>query len=219
MDFDFAKLFEDGREVDSADFGRVTLRRHDAGELLLTTGRVVACDPSEAAEAAPFGVAIEPGRYPVSLSVARFDDGDERVAGALLSFGAGAAVRWELALLPGEDPADLGEGEVFGYGAESSYGCLLDEEAADLYADAAASDESDVDERIGAALDAAYVDTWSWANLVLDERTGLNLIVFSAGLGEGPYASYFGYDADGRPAALVTDFALFEHSELKGRDG
>ena len=88
---DFAKLFEDGREVESADFGRVVLRPRAAGELVLTTGRVVACDPAVSPETEPFAVALPAGAHPVTLSVAHFDDGDQRVAGAMVAAGPGPA--------------------------------------------------------------------------------------------------------------------------------
>lgn len=209
---DFARLFEDGREVASADFGRVVLRPRGAGELVLTTGRVVACDPLTAPETEPFTVALAPGTYPVSLALAHFEDGDRRVAGALLAAGAGPVVRWELALLPGDDPAELGEGEIYGYGVDSGTGCFMDAEAASLLS--AAEDDESLFDAIADALDSAYVETWSWANVVLDPATGLNVAAFSTGFGDGLYATYAGYDADGRLAALATDFGLFEHAEL-----
>lgn len=211
---DFSKLFEDGRAVESADFGRVVLRRHAAGELRLTTGRVVACDPA-APEIEPFTAAFAPGSHPVVLSVARFEaDGDERVAGAMLAVAGGAPVRWELALVAGQDASELEGDEVFGYGVDSGFGCLLDAEAAERYAGALEEDADALEERIADALDATYVDTWSWANVVVDTAAGLNLVAFSAGMGDGLYASYLGYDEGGNLVALVTDFALFEHADL-----
>ena len=211
---DFSKLFEDGRAVESADSGRVVLRRHAAGELALKTGRVVACDPA-APEVEPFTVGVAPGSYPVFLGDAHFEqDGDERVAGAMLVVSEGAPVRWELALVAGQDASELAGDEVFGYEVDSGFGCLLDAEAAAAYSGALEEDGSSLEERIADALDATYVDTWSWANVAVAPEAGLNLVAFSAGMGDGLYASYFGYDAGGKVVALVTDFALFEHADL-----
>ncbi|WP_426319329.1 DUF4241 domain-containing protein [Pseudoduganella sp. R-43] len=43
----------------------------------------------------------------------------------------------------------------------------------------------------------------------MDPQAGPDCVVsFPAGAGAGPYASYFGYGADGRVASLVTDFAV-----------
>lgn len=210
---DFSKLFEDGREVESSDFGRVVLRRHGAGDLLLTTGRVVACDPGVSPETEPFTVPLPPGSHPVWLGVAHFDDGDQRVAGAMIVAGRGRAVRWEMALLPGESTAGLEAGEIYGYGVDSATGCFMDAEAAAMLSAAAEADE-DVFEVLADEMDKTYVNTWSWANVGLDPETGLNIITFSTGMGDGLYASYAGFDEDGRVVALVTDFGLFEHEEL-----
>jgi Protein of unknown function (DUF4241) len=235
---DFSKLFEDGRAVESADFGRVVLRRHEAGRLAVPSGRVVACDPAAPGEAEAFERAFAPGAHAVVLSVAHFEDGDQRVAAAMLVAGEGAVVSWEMALLAGEDVSELAEDEVFGYATESGVGCLLDAEAAARYAEALEADD-DLFGRVSDAFDDSYVDTWSWANVSLegddggasparDGRAapdgdaggaqggvaGLNLVAFSTGFGDGLYASYFGLDAEGKAVALVTDFALFEHKDL-----
>lgn len=208
----FSRLFEDGKEIDS-EYGTITLRRHEAGDLTVTSGSLVACDPAAALEAEPFTLAVAPGRYPLTLSVAHFEDNDRRVAGAMLRIGEREAVSWQLALLPGEDPVELKEEEIFGYPVDSATGCLMDEGAAQIFIDRLEKDEDFFDE-IGDELEKTYVDTWAWANVVLDEASGLNMIVFSTGMGDGLYASYFGFDAGGEVVCLVTDFSLFEHEEL-----
>ncbi|NET37521.1 MAG: DUF4241 domain-containing protein [Cyanothece sp. SIO1E1] len=52
-----------------------------------------------------------------------------------------------------------------------------------------------------------------WANVVVNEANGANVIAFSSGWGDGGYASYWGYDAKGNLASLVTDFACFDINE------
>lgn len=37
-----------------------------------------------------------------------------------------------------------------------------------------------------------------------------NIIMFTSGWGDGFYASWFGYDAQGHVAALVTDFTVVD---------
>ena len=91
-------------------------------ELVTPTEKIVACDPFVFPESPGFTVQLSPGRYPVVLSVAYFDDGDRRVAYA--------AVR------------------------------------------------------------------------------------ISSGLGDGCYASYFGFDEKGNPMILVTDFGVFGDNEI-----
>jgi hypothetical protein len=211
---DFNKLFEDGRRVNSADFGPVTLRLHEAGHVVLTTGRVVACDPLVAPETEAYTVALPPGRHRLVLSVADFDDGDQRVAGAMLRVGDSEPAAWEMALLPGEDVAALGEDEIFGFGVDSATACLMDAAAARAVAVLQEANAESFFQLVEDEMEKSYVDTWSWAEVVLDEASGLNVVTYSTGLGDGLYASYFGRDASGEVCRLVTDFALFDFEEL-----
>lgn len=206
---DFSKLFEEGKEIDT-EIGRVVLRPRGAGGLTLTSGRVVACDPVASPDMEPFARGLPAGTFPVTLSVAHFEDGDRRVAAALVRFGAGAPASWELALRPSESAAELGEDEVFGYPAESGTGCFMGEEAARLiFSDL---DPEEFADALFGEMEQNYEDTWSWAEVGVGE--GNNLIAFSAGVGEGVYASYFGLDESGEAVCLVTDFSLFEYEQF-----
>ena len=59
--------------------------------------------------------------------------------------------------------------------------------------------------------------TWSWLDWRPSKGCEENIICFSSGWGDGSYASYFGFDADGRPSALVTDFAVLFGKEAPPR--
>jgi hypothetical protein len=208
---DFSRLFEDGRVIKTAEWV-VTLRSRAAGELVLTTGRAVACDPFTSPDEEPFTRELPTGSFPVVLSVAHFDDGDQRVAAAMVRFADALAVRWEMALVGEDDPSELGEGEIFGYAVESGTGCFMDVEAAESLMDRVEEDERYF-ETVVAALTANEVDTWSWASFVPGEGAA-NVVAFSSGVGDETYASYFGLDADGNVVSLVTDFSLFEPEEM-----
>ena len=208
---DFSKLFEEGREI-ATEIGRVVLRMKRAGELTVTSGRVVGCDPLTSPDTEPFGRAVPAGNFPVTLSVAHFEDGDRRVAAALVRFDGRAPARWELALHEGEDASELEEGEVFGYPVDSGTGCFMDDEAARLLTEG--SDDEEFAVALEDELERTYEDTWSWANVEIDVDSGLNVVAFSAGVGDGLYASYFGLDEAGEVVCLVTDFSLFEYEEF-----
>jgi hypothetical protein len=60
-------------------------------------------------------------------------------------------------------------------------------------------------EEMIAAMDRAYVHTWSWLDMEFGEG---NLVAFSSGVGDGAYATYAGFDADGTIAVVVTDFSV-----------
>jgi hypothetical protein len=72
-----SEAFQDGFEAEDPDFGTITLRLHSLGELVLTTGNVVACDPFVFPETLPFAVHVPPGRYSVIVSVATFADNND----------------------------------------------------------------------------------------------------------------------------------------------
>lgn len=208
---DFLQLFAEGKEV-ATEIGRVVLRVKPAGDLSVTSGRVVACDPLVSPDVEPFDRRVPDGTFPVLLSVAHFEDGDRRVAGALLRFAESAPASWELALRPGEEPSALSEGEVFGYPVDSGTGCFMDAETARLVLSGV--DEEEFADALVGEMEKTYEDTWSWANVELDAGAGHNVVAFSAGVGDGLYASYFGLDEAGRVVCLVTDFSLFEFGDL-----
>jgi hypothetical protein len=190
--------------------GRSTLRLRHVADLVVSSGAIVAADgivvlPDEL----PFTVRVPVGRYPVILSLAESDTGDVRVAFARIQFDQGAPVRWELALRPGQDSTKLGRDEIFGYGVDSGTGSFLD-----LAALRQLAGHPDYADRIIADLEAHEVFSWSWAEMVLDEASGANAVVFSSGLGDGVYASYLGYDTSGQVVALVTDFGLLDRASL-----
>jgi len=206
----YAELFVDGRKIQT-EYSGVTLRCHSAGDLVLSTGKIVACDPAVSPDTPPFAIGVPPREYPVLLSVAHYAK-DQRVAYAMLKFNDEKPARWEMALLPNQDLASLKKDEVFCYGVDSATGCFMDAGAAQVLV---ANMDSDVYfEMIAEEMDKTYVDTWSWANITLDTSTGANIICFSTGLGDGVYASYFGLDDEGRALCLVTDFGIFDDKEI-----
>ena len=176
------------------------------GGLQITSGRVVACDPLFMAGAKAFVRRVPAGTYQVTLFIARFSSGDERVAAATLTFGNDAPTRWEHALCPGDDPADLNDGEFFGYGVDSGTGGFMDAVAAELLAKRLSDDESYAD-RIIDEMEQVYQPTRSWGVLRLSEA-GPNFAAFSSGLGDGSYGSWLGV-IDDRVVTLLTDFGAF----------
>jgi hypothetical protein len=208
---DFLKLFAEGKEV-ATEIGRVVLRVKPAGDLSVTSGRVVACDPLVSPDVEPFDRRVPDGTFPVLLSVAHFEDDDRRVAGAMLRFAERPVASWVLALRPGEEASLLDEGEVFGYPVDSGTGCFMDAETARLVLSNV--DEEEFGDALIGEMEKTYEDTWSWANVELDAGAGHNIVAFSTGVGDGLYASYFGLDEAGEAVCLVTDFSLFEFEDL-----
>jgi hypothetical protein len=219
---DYSKAFQDDLVVEYTDeeegdeVETCTLHLHTLGELVITSGQIVACDPLAIPQMPPFADTVPLGRYPVIVSVAEFPGGDQRVAFAQLRLGERPVARWEIAVPQGKALTSLQPGHVFVYPVDAGTGCFMDLDAARSLiarAELAAARRED-DEELFDALMKTYVHTWSWTDLVLDEGTGANLIAFSSGWGDGSYPSYWGYDADGHRVALVTDFDVLDASRI-----
>lgn len=206
-----------------------------AGEiLLLTSGHLVACDPLVFLSGAePFARAVRPGKYEVRIGKRGSDTVYARV-----KLGRGKVVKWEVARCPGEDDVEGWPG----YGVDSGTGCFVDLEAVrrfveeeDELSDAVSVkvaeegvDASDVltyheaFEKHRAALggvdpiatiEPALRKNHTAVAIRLTKKSDANLVAFSAGVGDGVYASFWGLDKAGEPQVLMTDFGLLEPEE------
>ena len=185
--YTFLKAYEPGIRATDANAGRVSIRCRPVGELVITSGKLVACDPAVFEEITPFTQEVPPGRYPVILALVRYERDlvpYEYVASAMLRFNDRAAVRLERAI--------AGASSVE-YDVETGTGCFMDKDAAMRL--------SHTSIRYG------DWNALSW-EAAFDESTGLNVIAFSTGFGDGSYCSCWGYDAQGNPVYLATDFGV-----------
>lgn len=214
---DLHLALKDGQEVESAE-ERITLRRRAIGELIVTSGRIVACDPKWLEQAEPpFLTPIAPGHYPVNLSIAHFPDGNQRVAYATVQVQECAPVRWEIARREGDA---VGAAHASAYSVDSGKGCFMDAALLYLLIERSAADADDetfyermnigagYEDAIDEAMERTRVPTWGWANISPEPGSIANMVVFSSGLGDGAYATYAGHDADNGLVCFTTDFAL-----------
>jgi hypothetical protein len=200
--------FEDPGELVTS-WGPVTLRVERPAELVLPSGQIAAAD-AFFVDGDSVLATLPSGRYPVELLVARSDDGDERIAAARVvapGTQTGSGLTWEPALFPGQDPSTLAPGEFFGYGVDSGTGSFFGPEAGAL-ASGPEEYEAFADQLLD-LLDDHQRLTWSWAELVLDEATGANVVAFSSGFGDGAYPSFVGRH-DSRAVAFMTDFLILD---------
>jgi hypothetical protein len=204
---DFALAFQDGATIADGQGTLATMRVQSLGELVAPSGQIIACDPLTAIEPAPFAQRIAPGRYPVLASLAALANGDQRVACAMLRLSDAPVVRWEMARLEGQERVALQTGEFFGYSIDAGVGCFMDAQAATALDARYDSDES-YDEALIDAMEANRAQQLDYANVTLDELSGVNVVMFESGWGDGVYISYWGFDGDDAPACLVTDFSV-----------
>jgi hypothetical protein len=185
----------------------VTISLEAAGDVVLPSGRLVASD-GYIVDGEAFAIDLPAGRHPVGILRVDFADGDKRVAAALVRFGKGHPVSWDLALVSGQDPTVLAPDEIFGYGVDSGTGSFTSPEAVavlksptdyDAYADAMMS-----------AMPATAEASELSGQVEVDPATGANVVAFWSGFGDGVYPSYIGKDGDGRIVAVLTEFGVLD---------
>lgn len=189
--------------ADEKSIGNLTLRQKRITDIHLPTGKLVATDAFVFTEPEPFELPLPSGVFPVNLSIAHFSN-DQRVAFATIRFRDSAPVAWTMLTLDGQDTSKLEKDEIFGYPVDSGTGCFIDASAAKVL-NRKMSDNSEFYREMMAAMERTYVHTWSWLDMPFGKG---NLVAFSSGLGDGAYATYAGFDADGEISVVVTDFSV-----------
>lgn len=192
---------------------RVGFRIVETGRLRVTSGRIVAVDPFTYLDSEPFTFQVPRGEYPVRLAVAEVGKDHYRVALARIEFSQAPAARWEMALTSGQSLKKLKEKEVYGYGVDAGTGAFGDADAfrwlQSQYDGATSSQYQDLSDKWiadGEIQGAGYLP--HLFVLMPDAGPANNIAMFSSGWGDGFYASWIGYAADGHVTALVTDFLV-----------
>jgi hypothetical protein len=186
---DMAVAFAAGRELTN-ELGHFTLKIQRLPELIVTSGKVIACD-AFVFEDVPLKEKLPPGKYQVILSIAQFSN-DQRVACAQLQVSTNPPVKWQLGS---------------SYGVDSGTGCFMDQDAGRLMEKKLAANPNSFNDVIK-AMEKTYQPTWSWGNIILNPASGLNQIAFSSGFGDGGYDTFVGYDSADKIACIVTDFGI-----------
>jgi hypothetical protein len=191
--------------VDGEKFGSATLALHTVADLELPTGEIVTCDPF-LVDGAALARKVEPGAYPVTLSVASFGD-DQRVVAASVRFRSGAPVRWEAAAFAGVARKKGGEP---GYPVDALTGAFMDVATQEtIKAEPGGWPTPSFKALEQQLLTDHYRPNWGWATYHPDPAARGNCVAFSSGWGDGVYSSYWGLDEAGEPLCLLTDFEAF----------
>lgn len=203
----FETAFIDNTKVKESDF-EIGFKKKLIGNLKVSSGKIIACDPLVLFENEPFNIQFPVGVFPVELSIAHIKT-DQRVAFARILFSDERVARWDYALLKGQDPTKLKKGEIFGYGVDSGTGAFMDIVAHNRLSKAMEKNEN-LFEKIIEEMDKTYVHTRSWCIYAIGEE---NAAMFSSGYGDGGYQSYAGYDEKGNICRLLTDFQIVSWAE------
>jgi hypothetical protein len=138
--------------------------------------------------------------------------GNGRIVFARVDFSSAPVVRWSMAHGEGADPASLKPGEIFGYAVDSGTGSFFDPEASAINDDLSDDlSQSWIEE--GEANGKATPRGFGFR--LVKSVGAVNIVMFDSGWGDGVYASWFGFDAEGNVAALLTDFATIDWSKAQ----
>src|ERR1041384_4597364 len=89
---DYNNVF-DNSVVDGNEIERLNI-----GTLNVPSGQIVVCDPLVVPDSPPLTKVVKPGKYPVSIYVAKTESSGDRYAIAKLEFSSKRADKWVLAL-------------------------------------------------------------------------------------------------------------------------
>lgn len=172
----------------------------DIGKIKITSGYLIACDPGHIDEyGIPFTQVFPNGEFPVQLSIAKVEY-EETIAFARIKFSDEPVARWEFALQEGQKQIPLGEDDIIGYSTDLSAGIFIDRDASKVLDK---SNLTDDDAELYKEMDKHYHYNWKYAIYNFGQH---NLAAFTSGMGDGYYATYIGFDANGKPCRLLTDF-------------
>ena len=220
-ELDISKLSSnlDLASLGDADLAARSINVLRMGKVELTSGRIVASDPLVGPDRPALTRTVSPGDYPVTLYQAF-----GRIAAAGMRFAEGKPVRWELAVIPGQDVNSLKSDEFFGYPVDAGLGCYMDadthvliqEREKQVQAEKSSADINYYDDVLASELEANS-DNYVMHRPIAGKRG--NVAVFWSGWGDGFYPVFWGLDAGGRPLVLFTDFGVTENADGRREPG
>ena len=185
--------------------GILKIRCRRIGEVVIDRGWMILCSPEACGERGledpRYHIKINPGRYPVIVGIAENETAaTSLVASASVLLGDTLPVQWELA------PRTV-------YSEHAELDAFMDVRAQEEFADRMLEDEQ-----------GAWADMWRrlkdnslgrvcWADIALDERTGLNMVAYANGGDVGSRGNGFGYDQRGQVVCVTNFFQLPGDSE------
>jgi hypothetical protein len=191
-----------------------TIRSKQIALLHVPNGRLSVADVFFTFDTQALDIQVEPGDYPVVLSLIRTGNNDwEENAASKVVFADGEVVRWERAFYEGDKPEDFGEGMISAFATDSATAAFFSPESGQEFTERM---DTDFDAYLQEIIDvtAAHQNEGSWAVLYPKADSPNNLVAFAPGYKDGRYGSYLGYDAEGKLLCVVAEFELFNIRDL-----
>lgn len=200
-----------------------TIKSINIGDVNFTTGKIVVADPlcylQDEEFSKPLNYVIEPGHYPVYLSIFCSDAAGLRIAAAKLEIREEPAVRYEIAMPYGTTIEQYNKpGILAGFSVDAGMACFCDEQTAKEYAEFLTKWKQQNPEgnhyddyfaqffaksyRRFPAVQRESGDFIIWANPDTANRTAM----FASGLGDGFYQSLWGFNKNNQVCELVIPF-------------
>jgi uncharacterized protein DUF4241 len=185
------------------------LTRRSIGELAITSGSVIACDPLGDLQEPAFEQRLPSGTFPVIVCEAIVPSGGHRCAYAEVQVRMTTPITWEIARLH-SGPQD---GVPDHYFVDSGTGCFMDAECRDVLR-ARFKPGNQGDAYRAQLIQRLYGERASQDIRTLVERpsleAGVNCIMFETGWGDDWYCTYLGQDGSGTVCRLLTEFAVLD---------
>lgn len=207
INLDVLNITNGNTEIVDTEFGRMNIEKIEAGKLKLATGRVIATDPILLYDDECYSEHVKPGTYTVNIYVGKAEKRKKQTVAAEIKFNDNVPVKWEMALLEGESAKAFGYDEFMGYEVENGLGCFMDEKVMEMLDVMSEEELKNYEDMVK---DTVRNSDCSCADIVMDKKTGLNIIVFASGWNEGTFPTYCGFDKDNKLSRLVTDFMVIE---------
>lgn len=207
INLDVLNITNGNTQIIDTEFGRMNIEKVEAGKLKLLTGKIVATDPILLYDDECYSEHVKPGTYTVNIYVGKAEKRKKQTVAAEIKISDSEPVNWEMALLEGESARGFGHDEFMGYEVENGLGCFMDEKVIEMLDIMSEEELTEYEIKVKTAVRNS---NYSCADIIMDEKKGLNIIVFASGWNEGTFPTYFGFDKDGRLSRLVTDFMVIE---------
>uniref|UniRef100_UPI004047629E DUF4241 domain-containing protein n=1 Tax=Roseivirga sp. TaxID=1964215 RepID=UPI004047629E len=213
---------------DSASYDNQALTEKRVGELLIESGYVIASDPFFLSHMEPFNKPVPNGQHPVDIVFVELENAGKRVGVSRLKFSTTEAVKWELAVTDKDDTSELTEDGYIGYPVDAGLGCFIDanfsktfDKVMDQHYKANGPDSNYYDDVLAFEFkNNAFNqndpnDIGDYVNHNPIKESSQNVTIFSSGVGDGSYPSYWGIDSNGQTCELITDFLIINPLDEK----